>query len=124
MPEVYEYLKGFLNQDLSQDMDSHYLARKAAAGGLVIVRYLQEIGADSSPQKTDMLRSPLHRAVDKWHEDVIDVLHGRGADPNERSPSRGIVLTCAAKVGSMSLLRKILDAGAKLQKQDAQTLWH
>ena len=125
-PEVYEYLKSFLADDPSPHDINLHLSGKASAGDLVMVQHLLETGADPSPRATNYLGTPLMHAVKGWHDDVIDLLLKHGADPNERGGyNRGTILTCATRVGSISLLRKMLDAGAKIdQKKDLWTVYY
>lgn len=125
-PEVYEYLKSFLDPDLTtQRMKNMDLAAKATAGDVIMVRRLLETGAEPTPKDTDMRGPPLMYAIRAWHEDVVDLMLEHGADVNERGGfRRGTVLTTAANAGSISLLRKLLDAGAEVDlNKDGFTLW-
>ena len=61
-------------------------------------------------------------AVRGWHEVVVDLLLEHEADSNELGGfRRGTVLTWAASAGSMRLLRKLLDAGVKIDGKDGFT---
>src|SRR5690606_21139305 len=56
---------------------------------------------------------------------VVDLLLECGADPNEWGEYRcGTPMTAAAKAGSMVMLRKLIDAGAKVGAKDEWTLSH
>jgi ankyrin repeat protein len=126
-PEIYQYLHRFLAEgDAKSDLEkeNYYLALKAAAGDIVMVRHLLDFGA--RPIDMGGRQGPaLTHAIRGWHEDVVDLLLERGADPNERGTYRlGTPLTAAAKAGSMVMLRKLLDAGAEITKADAHTLRH
>lgn len=45
-PEVYDYLRSLLKQDLSSFTKNQLLCQKAAAADVVMVRHLLEIGVD------------------------------------------------------------------------------
>lgn len=122
-PEVYDYLKSFLADNLPSDMVTSHLSLKAGAGDLVMVQHLLDTGADPSPLEGCYTGTPLMHAVKGWHEDVVDLLLEHGADPNHRGDfTRGTILTAAAGAGSISLLRKLLDAGVEIDlKKDAWT---
>ena len=122
-PDVYQYLRSFFGRELHSQLNDNILAPRAAAGDIVMVRHLLEMGADPSPKDTDIRGPPLMRAVGGWHEDVVDILLEHGADPNELGGFRhGTVLTWAASAGSMRLLRKLLDAGVDIGTKDGFTL--
>ncbi|SPO01791.1 uncharacterized protein DNG_04464 [Cephalotrichum gorgonifer] len=122
-PEVFDYLERTLSQEkVSQRDKDQWLSKRAAAGDIVMVRHLLDIGADPVGETTAG-GPPLVHAVRAWHEDIVDLLLERGADPNERGKyRRGTPLTAAARAGSMVMLKKLLDAGAKLAKEDYLTL--
>jgi ankyrin repeat protein len=124
-PEIYQYLRSFLNQaDERPHAKDYELAAKADAGDIVMVRHLLEIGA-SPANKQAHAGKPLMYAVRAWHEDVVDLLLECGANPNWRDPHRIVTpLDAAAKSGSMVMLRKLLDAGAKIKKTHTMPLWY
>ncbi len=69
------------------------------------------------------VRRPMGRVNDNllvnaagfFHEDMVDFLLDRGADPNEgEGTKRGSALCAAAAAGSLSIVRKLLDRGARV----------
>ena len=124
-PAIYQRLRSFLDEDRMTNAQNWHLAIKAGAGDIVMVRHFLDTGVDPVCKDLIML-PPLVHAVRGWHNDVVDLLLERGADPSEGGMacfSNGTVLTAAAKAGSMVMLRKLLDAGAKIQSvRDAETL--
>ncbi|MBE3044417.1 ankyrin repeat domain-containing protein [Candidatus Bathyarchaeota archaeon] len=127
-PTIYQHLRSFLSEDGWTRDHNYHLAIRAEAGDIVMVRHLLDIGRDLLGEETflraRLLHPPLVGAVRGWHEDVVDVLLERGADLNDgRTIAFGTVLTAAAKAGSMVMLRKLLDAGAKIKNPcDTETL--
>lgn len=123
-PAVYRYLRDFLGQ-LSHSPLSlcNPLAEKALVGDMVMVRYLLDDGADVVGKDANKA-PPLLHAVRSCHEDIVDLLLERGADPNEwGSCHHGTVLTAAAKAGSLRILQKLVDAGAKMgSRRESSTL--
>jgi len=110
--EVYKYLDSFFSEP--QDV-SYALAVHAHLGNLEMVRHLLDSGADTRGV-SGRIGNPLVEACRRCHEDVIDLLLERGADPNfegdeERSIAGNPTVTAAAK-GSLVIVRKLIDHGA------------
>ncbi|KAH8886115.1 ankyrin [Thozetella sp. PMI_491] len=127
-PKVYSYLVSFLDHraDLNPGWKDGALGDYAGAGNVVMVQHLLDIGANPSAEYLQG-GPPLTRAILGWHEDIVDLLLKYGADPNEQGKYRpGKPLTAAAVVGSMSIMRKLLDAGARVQAHGVGpcTLWY
>jgi len=123
-PEVHAYLLECLGgeiklQDLSDDLEKH-----AGAGNLTMVRYLLDMGVPmTTPRGYEGCRgltSALVAACYRCHEDVVDLLLERGADPNfgyEKPVGMEVELTpltIAAASGSLTIVRKLLDHGAHI----------
>jgi ankyrin repeat protein len=127
-PEVYQYLRSFVDPasykiSLGRRRLEREFATKVAAGDLVMVRHLLGIGVDPVGEK--MQRPPLVAAVQAGHDDVVDLLLQYDADLNKHTDHHGLLLTAAAHLGSMTMMQKLLDAGAKLgERWDADPLWH
>jgi len=119
--DVYQYLGRFFEPGQGDDINFS-LRFHVGAGNLDMVRHLLDAGADVVGR--EMPRgSPLVQAARACHEDVVDLLLARGADPNVRGLYRGgTVLTAAAKGGSLAILRKLLRAGARVVRGDKRTL--
>lgn len=120
-PEVYQYLNslvgfprgtGYYARDDAHSTTN--LAEMALANNLPMMRYQLENGAD--PSGIANFGTPLVYAVRALHHDAVDLLLRHGADPNFRGAyRRGTVLTAAARTGSLVMMRKLLDAGAKFE---------
>ncbi|KAK3312945.1 ankyrin repeat-containing domain protein [Apodospora peruviana] len=130
-PQVYTYLNGLLmpgkgdrvEDTGEQKHENYWLVRRAAAGDVVMVRHLLDIGADAA-DRCGRWGPALSQAVRGCYDDVVDLLLERGADPNHNrnDPRLDTPLTAAARAGSMAMVRKLLDAGAEIQKKDSYML--
>jgi ankyrin repeat protein len=88
------------------------LVDRAGAGETVMVQcLLEEKGFDLSAD-SPTCPPPLSRAARSWHEDVVDLLLKHGAPLDYGLRHRGIPLRCAFESGSISMVRKLLNAGA------------
>ncbi|KAI1333605.1 ankyrin [Xylariaceae sp. FL0016] len=115
-PEVLSLLQKYCPMcpgDLFALINTH-----AGFGNLDMVRYLLDLGdSDHLHKETGSFRTPLNAACRKCHEDVVDLLLERGADPNHEASTHQrktnyTALTAAARVGSFAIVRKLLDHGA------------
>ncbi|KAM3065336.1 hypothetical protein ACMFMG_011540 [Clarireedia jacksonii] len=114
--EVYKYLGNFFGNN---DLMSITLAKHARLGNLEMVRYLLDIGADI--RGSDGRNSnPLVEACRRCHEDVVDLLLERGADPDfdgdENRLQGESAIAMAAKAGSLTIVRKLLNHGVDLSR--------
>jgi len=112
--EVYNYLDSFFSEP--HDV-SGALARHAHLGNLEMVRHLLDSGADTRGVSA-RIGNPLVEACRRCHEDVVDLLLERGADPNFEGHEDGAftgnpTVTAAAK-GSLVIVRKLIDHGADI----------
>lgn len=116
--EVYKYLESFFSKPANL---SHALAKHARLGNFEMVQHLLNAGADTRGV-SGRDRNPLVEACRRCHENVVDLLLERGADPNfdgdgERTQGRNPVAIAVAS-GSLAIVRKLLDHGADLCRED------
>lgn len=109
-PKVYSYIRSFFDEPPVKI--NYLLARYANMGNLEMVRYLLDAGAQMQGVYNG---NPLHFAAQYGHEDVVDLLIERGIDIDDSEyQARGTSLTVTAGSGCMSMVRKLINAGAKV----------
>ena len=118
--EVFQYIETFFSKEeaaIRNDLYSHLLAHHAALGNLSVVRYLLDSAALVDGGTTRTNENPLTTACRNCHEEVIDLLLERGADPSYQKLQW---LTCpiyaAASGGSLAIVKKLLDRGATFER--------
>ncbi|KAF1976068.1 ankyrin, partial [Bimuria novae-zelandiae CBS 107.79] len=111
--EVYKYLEGFFSGPsyLSSDLTRH-----ARLGNLEMVRYLLDAGADIRGVSGRL--GPLAEACRRCHEDVVDLLLDRGADPHfigdENVVNGDSAMHVVAASGSLAMVHKLIARGGDL----------
>ncbi|KAB5533483.1 ankyrin repeat-containing domain protein [Coniochaeta sp. 2T2.1] len=116
-PEVFDYLRGALGgQPFTEEELYLKIVVHAQRGNLEMVRYLLDLGVPVQMENRRRVDAPLVQACKSCHEDVVDLLLARGADPNCGACVQNIrprrALPMAAKSGSLAIVRKLLDHGA------------
>jgi ankyrin repeat protein len=114
-PDVARYLAQF---DAETDI---FLA--CAVGDADRVRQLLSQSpalADAGGRPRDLLGSgtPLHVAAERGHADIVELLLGHGADPNQRSAYGHFALHCAAMRGRRGVIELLLAYGARPDVRD------
>ncbi|KAH8680034.1 ankyrin repeat-containing domain protein [Tricladium varicosporioides] len=111
--EVLQYIDSFFEESmLSSDLATLLLARYAELGNVEIVQQLLDAGVDIYGGDNHN-RNPLVIAARFCHENVVDLLLDRGADPNnDNMQQRGTPLSAAVAGGSVAILKKLIDHGA------------
>jgi ankyrin repeat protein len=110
--EIFQYIDAFFKESILQSDPPYLLARYAELGNLEILRKLLDAGLDINGGKQPN-SNPLVIASRYCHEDVVDLLLERGADPNYcEMEQRGPPLCAAAASGSITIVRKLLAYGA------------
>jgi len=110
--EIYQYLESLISPlRSSPPYYLPYIRTKAMAqaGDLAMVKFHLDTGG----LETSQLSVPLAEAARACNYDVVDLILERGADPNGEDARGRTILMAAAKSGSMTMVRKLLDAGAK-----------
>ena len=140
-PTVYDYLLSLLDEASPDpnpaaigipqtEMLTRHLAAMAGAGDIAMVRHMLRLGADPSLKDSSSIK-PLVRAIGTCNFDVVNLLLSCGADPNGRekfatclgsaySTSFATHLLAAVKIGSVAMVRRMLDAGAEAQLLDEE----
>jgi len=117
-PAVFDYVRGIFAEPLSDDKLYQRMAIHAQRGNLEMVRHLLDMGVpfQSQGKIARLLDPPLVEACKGCHEEIVDLLLARGADPNYRAEVELLrprkALPMAAKSGSLAIVRKLLDHGA------------
>lgn len=116
-PDIYRYLETLLAERFGEDDLLYTLVLHAKYGNLVMVRYLLDrgIAIDGSSQR----QTALIAACEGSHDEVVDFLLARGADPNVGAKQSQWItaLSMAASSGSLAIVRKLLDHGALINEE-------
>jgi ankyrin repeat protein len=59
-------------------------------------------------------------AVLNQHPDIVELLLGRGADPNLKSDEETTALMCAAGKGDLRMVDALIHHGAEINARDAE----
>jgi len=116
--EVYKYLEGFFPEPSNLSLALVYHARW---GNLEMVRYLLDAGADTRGV-SGRRYNPLAEASRRCHEDVVDLLLDRGADPNFHGDENIVAGVSAMRLvaasGSLAMVHKLITRGGDLFFED------
>ncbi|KAM0806765.1 putative Multiple ankyrin repeats single kh domain protein [Seiridium cardinale] len=108
--EVFDHICSLLANPLEKIVSD--LSVHAEYGNLNMVKALLDRGAEAQGTNTE---NPLLLAARAGHEDVVDLLLERGADPNFSTYThRSRPVWGAITGGSLSILRKLLDHGVDI----------
>jgi ankyrin repeat protein len=113
-PEIYDYLTSALAPWPTSLLHAHNELRiHAELGNMSMVRHLLHLGVPVQVSGGDF-ETPLVMACRGWHNDIVDLLLERGADPNFAPQELYPVLPLheSTTAGNLSLARKLLDHGA------------
>ncbi|PVI01699.1 ankyrin [Periconia macrospinosa] len=116
--EIFEYLCSFFEKSsLLEFIDMESLvARYAAMGNVEMVRHLLDAGVKMQGVNNC---NPLHLAAHYGHENIVDLLIERGIDLGDSDgQARGTPLMAAASSGCMRMVRKLVDAGARIAEDE------
>ncbi|KAK8067225.1 hypothetical protein PG997_013972 [Apiospora hydei] len=124
-PEVYEYLMRAWEPGYRPPRYEHVMCH-AARGNIAMVRYLldhwgEEGGGVGVVVDVNGADDVYHGSTLSWacrhgHEEMVDMLLARGADPNfaEEAQRSGLALHAAVRGGYVSIVRKLLACGARV----------
>ncbi|KAI0967023.1 ankyrin repeat-containing domain protein [Xylaria arbuscula] len=115
--DVFQYITSFF--DSSGPFDYSFLSRHAEWGNMEMVQHLLDAGWDVNGENR-LNNDPLIIAARSFHEDIVELLLKRGANPNIQWRSQlGSALAAAAAAGSMRIVRKLIEYGANIYEDDA-----
>ena len=116
--EAFQYIESFFKDSSLLTDSSRLLAHYTELGNEEMVRYLLGAGADIHGENKYNL-NPLLIAARYCHEDIVNLLLEYGADPNNgKSQQRGSPLYAATAGGSVPIVKKLIDHGAKVDESD------
>ncbi|PKS08472.1 hypothetical protein jhhlp_004855 [Lomentospora prolificans] len=113
--DVFRYLSSFF-RDPWYDA-TPIMARHAFYGNIDMVVHFLDAGLDVNGRDVSN-GCPLINAARGCHKDIVDLLLERGADPNHTVVGYpGSALSGAVRGGSMVILRKLLEYGARPDRE-------
>ena len=118
--EVFQYIDSFFQESILLSRSADLLVRYADLGNVEMVRHILDTGVIGVHGSTEIHnQNPLHIAAQNCHEDIVDLLLERGADPNSsKLQQRGTPLHAAVVGGSLSIVQKLFDSGARVPTVD------
>ncbi|KAK6821359.1 hypothetical protein PG987_015759 [Apiospora arundinis] len=118
-PKVYGYLSNAWAPGPRNGRAPSYadLASHAGRGNMDMVKYLLAQGVPVDGTNTEELESALEQACRRGHDDIVDLLMKRGADPEFTGHALwgAVPMRMAASAGHISIVRKLMDHGAKIE---------
>ncbi|KAI0508433.1 ankyrin repeat-containing domain protein [Xylaria bambusicola] len=120
--DVLQYLKSILYSLFPLDA-ARLLTENAHRGNKEIVQHILDSEWLLTEDINRLTIDPLTFATWGYHEDIVELLLERGMDPNEFNHiNRATPLTAAAGVGSMRMLRKLMERGANCDGDKRQQM--
>ena len=95
------------------------LAVAAGYGLLMVVEAVLAAGADPGAAAAHSLVTPLIRAAEGGHPEVVRLLLARGAEPNAQDAEGRTALAAATAHGDPAVVRLLVDAGADARRASA-----
>jgi hypothetical protein len=118
--EIYDYVDSlFKNRTENEDLVRTLIVH-AEFGNLSMVRCFLDrgISVNAATERGGVPKTALIAACEHSHEDIVDLLLERGADPNAGANERQwlTALPTAACSGSLTIVRKLLSYGARVNE--------
>ncbi|KAI1300906.1 ankyrin repeat-containing domain protein [Xylaria venustula] len=115
--DVFQYISSFF--DSPGSFTDKFLSRHVEWGNTEMVEHLLEAGWDiDGGDKIN--NDPLIIVARSFHEDIVELLLKRGANPNIQWRSQlGSALAAAAAAGSMRITRKLIEYRANIFEDEA-----
>ncbi|KAF6809896.1 hypothetical protein CPLU01_15419 [Colletotrichum plurivorum] len=118
--EIYKYISSFYDRDarMRHDLGRWTIGKHSRFGHVDVVRYLLDQGA---AEKSTGPCSLVYAAKASQVE-VVDLLLKGGVHPNVVDPFQGPAVLGAANVGSLTIVRMLLDRGATVDEERGREL--
>jgi hypothetical protein len=118
--EVYEYIDSLFEKPPPNEDYFRTLVLHAELGNLSMVRHILDRGVsvNAASEQGGEWRTALIAACEACHEDIVDLLLERGADPNVGAEESrwNTALPMAASSGSLTIVRKLVSHGARVNE--------
>ena len=102
--------------DVDYHLSTLYVA--SSRGHEDIVQAILNAGTDPNEGGTNVVNTPMHKAVAEGHMEVVRLLLDRGAKPNKADQWRQTPLHYAATNGQKDIVQILLEKGARVDRAD------